>query len=162
MRGICNSLQQRDHSPVQTIIRYASFYHARFLRTFPPQASTAGFAPPEKAKVVSQWTGARARRAQSSDDRRSSAYRPIRVGKCGCCRLDGSLGGNHTSTYIVFEGAVSLGLELVEIVCIHAHHLADRQPHSHRRTLCTSPGVTTAVDSMENSATAAADPVAIR
>jgi hypothetical protein len=64
--------------------------------------------------------------------------------------------------HIVLEGAVSLGLELVEIVCIHAHHLVDRRPHSRRRTLCTSPGVTTAVDSMENSATAAAVPVAIR
>jgi cobalamin biosynthesis protein CobD/CbiB len=63
---------------------------------------------------------------------------------------------------IVLEGAVSLRLELVENVRIHAHHLVGRQPHSRRRTLCTSPGVTTAVDSMENSVTAAAVPVAIR
>jgi hypothetical protein len=63
---------------------------------------------------------------------------------------------------LALEGAASLRIELVENVRIHAHHLVGRQQHSRRRTLCTSPGVTTAVDSMENSATEAAVPVAIR
>jgi hypothetical protein len=42
--------------------------------------------------------------------------------------------------HIVLEGAVSLGLELVEIVRIHAHHLVGQQPYSRRRTLCISQG----------------------
>jgi hypothetical protein len=157
MRGICSSLQQRDHSLVQTIIRYASFCQAGVHRRSPQQASRR----PKRRRLLVNVP------EPGLDELTLLTivavplivpFAPVFVAVAVMTVILAAIIRAH----IVLEGAVSLGLELVEIVRIHAHRLVGRQQHSRRRKLCTSPGATTAVDSMENSATAAAVLVAIR